>query len=53
MLQVYFHRDWERESVRIGYRMRRVVPLHDVREALLAGSPNDEYFVLCHCNDRE
>ena len=26
------------------------VPLHDVRETLLAGSSDDEPFVLCHCD---
>ena len=25
-------------------------PHHDVRETLLAGSSDDEHFVLCHCN---
>ena len=25
-------------------------PLHDVRETLLAGSSDDEHFVLCHCD---
>ena len=26
------------------------VPLHDVRETLLAGFSDDEHFVLCHCD---
>jgi len=49
--QVHVYWAGQGECVRIGCRVRWVVPPHDFREALLAGSSHDQHFVLCHCHD--